>query len=62
MVGQANISLEEGPLIAILAEMLKSALEWENNSHVEIESENCLKVELSGIDYPPTDPRPAKAA
>ena len=62
MVGQANIAQEEGPLVAILAEMLKSALEWESNSNVEIESEVCLKVEPSGIDYPATDPRPAKAA
>ena len=62
MVGQANISQEEGPLIAILAEMIKSALEWEDNSRIEIESENCLKVEPPGIDYPPTDPRPAKVA
>ena len=62
MVGQANIAQEEGPLVAILAEMLKSALEWENNSHVEIESENCLKVEPPGIDYPPTNSRTAKVA
>ena len=36
MVGQANITQEEGPLIAILAEMLKSALEWDSNSQVVI--------------------------
>jgi len=62
VVGQANFSLEEGPLIAILAEMIKSALEWEDHSHVEIESENCLIVEPPSIDYPPTDPRPATVA
>ena len=62
MVGQGDISQEEGPLIAILAEMLKSALEWENNSHLVIEPANCLKIEPPGIDYPPTDPRPAKVA
>ena len=62
MVGQANISQEEGPLIAILVKMLKSALEWENNSNVEIESENCLIVEPPSIDYPPTNSRTAKVA
>ena len=62
MVGQANITQEEGPLIAILAEMLKSALEWDSNSQVVIESENSLKIEPPSTDYPPTNPRPAKAA
>ena len=62
MVGQANITQGEGPLIAILAEMLKSALEWDSNSQVVIESENSLKIEPPSIDYPPTNPRPAKAA
>ena len=47
-----------GPLIGILAEMVRSALEWEAASQPEAEADPCLHQEPPGIDYPPTDPVP----
>ena len=47
-----------GPLIGILAEMVKSALEWEAASQPEAEADSYLHQEPPGIDYPPTGPVP----
>ena len=49
----------QDPLIRILAEMVKSALEWEADTQPESGPDSSLNQESTGIDYPPTDPQPA---
>ena len=52
----------EDPLIRILAEMIKSALDWEADSQPESDPDSSLNESKSGIDYPPTDPQPVPIA
>ena len=47
-----------GPLVGILAEMVKSALEWEADSEGESNADSSLNQGGTGINYPPTDPQP----
>ena len=48
----------EESLVGILAEMVKSALQWEAESRLESDADSILIHDASGIDYPPTDPQP----
>ena len=43
------------PLVEILAEMVKSALEWEANNNVASEPDFNLNQDSTVIDCPPTD-------
>ena len=52
----------EDRLIRILAEMIKSALDWEAESQPESDPDSSLNESKSGIDYPPTDPQPVPIA
>lgn len=45
-------------LVEILVVMLRSALDWEADSIVESEGESGLNQDSTGIDCPPTEPRP----
>ena len=66
MAALEHIRLEErpspkDPLVEILAEMVRSALEWEA-SQLESESDFSLNHDGTGIEYPPTDPQPVPVA
>ena len=50
----------EDPLIRILAEMVRSALEWEADSQLESDPDSSLNQDSTGIDYPPTEPQPVQ--
>ncbi len=56
-----NIS-DNCPLVSILAEMLRSALQWEAASPVESESDSSLNQDATGIDCPPTGPKSKPAS
>ena len=62
MANQVTGFPEELPLVLILADMLKSALEWESRSWADPDSEAGINNQLPGIDYPPTDSRPKLVA
>ena len=51
----------QGPLVQVLAEMVRSALEWEA-SQLESESDFSLNHDGTGIEYPPTDSQPVPVA
>jgi hypothetical protein len=46
------------PLAGILAEMVRSALEWEADSQLDPEPESSFNQDATGIDCPPTNPVP----
>ena len=50
----------EDRLIRILAEMIKSALDWEADSQPESDPDSSLNQDSTGIDYPPTEPQPVQ--
>ena len=52
----------EGPLVGILSEMVRSALEWEVDSRLESDPVPSLNQSTTGIDYPPTDSQPVPIA
>lgn len=52
----------DNPLVRVLAEMIKSALEWEADSEPESDTDSSLNNASTGIDYPPTDPQPVPIA
>lgn len=52
----------ENQLVVILAEMIRSALEWEADSRPKPEPDPSLNRDSTGIDYPPTDPQPVPIA
>ena len=52
----------DDPLIRILAEMIKSALDWELATQLESDPDSSLNRDSTGIDYPPTDPQPVPVA
>ena len=55
-------TLADYPLVEILAEMVKSALEWEADSQLESDPDSSLNQDSPGIDYPPTEPQPVPIA
>ncbi len=55
---QKDSRLANCVLAQILVEMLRSALEWEADSSAESESDSGLNQDSTGIDCPPTEPRP----
>ena len=60
MADRGNNPAEENrlanhPLVEILAEMVKSALEWEANNKNASERDFGLNQDPTGIDYPSTD-------
>lgn len=52
-----EIRSAEGPLVEILAEMVRSALEWEAACSLESDPDSSLNQDATIIDYPPTDPQ-----
>ena len=49
----------EVPLVEILAEIVRSALELEAACLLESDPDFSLNQDATVIDYPPTDPQPA---